>query len=224
MQRYNGQLINQFANTVNGNAAAGAQVTVKVKSSGATATLYATNSLGGGTLPNPLTTDSRGYFGFYAPDGVYTLDFNISGTPQQEIQLQDVAALQAQFDNALANAGYIPVGTFAAGCTVSQANGVVSDGVSYWRWDGALPKTVTAGNSPTPTGLGGWVLVSDGALKNDLAASNSTVLVGGVEAGALSRMFVTPEMFGRKIVHYLTRGCRFRQVLLTARITACSPY
>lgn len=186
MQRYNGQLINQFANAVNGNAAAGAQVTVKVKSSGATATLYATSSLGGGTLPNPLTTDSRGYFGFYAPDGVYTLDFNIAGTPQQEIQLQDVADLQAQFDNALANAGYIPVGTFTAGCTVSQSNGVVSDGTSYWRWDGALPKTVTAGSSPTPTGVGNWILVSDGALKNDLAAANSTVLVGGVEAGNLA--------------------------------------
>lgn len=186
MQRFNGQLINQFPNTINGNAAAGAQVTIRVKSSGALATLYATNSTGGTTLPNPLTADSKGYYGFYAPDGVYTLDVSIAGTPQLEIQLQDVAALQAQFDGALANAGYIPVGTFAIGCTVSQANGVVSDGSSYWRWDGALPKTVTAGSAPVPTGVGNWILVGDGALKNDLAPSSSTVLVGGVQAGELA--------------------------------------
>ncbi len=189
MQRYNGQLINQFPNTINGNAAAGAQITVRVKSSGAFASLYATDSLSGGTLDNPLTADAKGYYGFYAPDGVYTLDVNIAGTPQLEIQLQDVASLKAQFDNAVLNAGYIPVGTFAAGCTVSQANGVVSDGSSYWRWDGALPKTVTAGSAPVPAGVSGWVLVSDFALRNELAATDSTVLVGGVEAVELADRF-----------------------------------
>lgn len=189
MQRFNGQLINQFPNTINGNAAAGAQVTIRVKSSGALATLYATNSIGGATLSNPLTADSKGYYGFYAPDGVYTLDVSISGTPQLEIQLQDVAALQAQFDGALANAGYIPVGTFSAGCTVSQSNGVVSDGSAYWRWDGALPKTVTAGSSPLPVGVGGWFLISDGGLRGDLAGASSTVLVGGIEAKDIARKY-----------------------------------
>ncbi len=186
MQRYNGQLINQFANVINGNAAAGALVTVKLKSTGATVTLYAEDNLSGATLANPLTADAKGYYGFYAPDGVYTLDVSISGTPQLEIQLQDVAALQAQFDSALSNAGYIPVGTFAAGCTVSQSNGVVSDGSSFWRWDGALPKTVTAGSAPTPTGAGNWILISDEALRGDLAAVGSTVLVGGLEAGKIA--------------------------------------
>lgn len=175
MQRYNGQLINQFPNTINGNAAAGAQITVRVKSSGALASLYATDNLGGAALSNPITADSRGHYGFYAPDGVYTLDVSISGTPQLEIQLQDVAALQAQFNDALANAGYIPVGTFATGCTVSQSNGVVSDGSSFWRWDGALPKTVTAGSAPTPTGAGGWVLISDGGLGSNTEIVNSRV-------------------------------------------------
>lgn len=182
MQRYNGQLINQFANVINGNAAAGAQVTVKLKETGVTVTLYAEDDLGGATLANPLTADAKGYYGFYAPDGVYTLDVSISGTPQLEIQLQDVAALQAQFNDALANAGYIPIGTFAAGCTVSQSNGVVSDGSSFWRWDGALPKTVTAGSAPTPTGAGNWILVSDEALRGDLADSNSSVSIAGVAA------------------------------------------
>ena len=186
MQKYNGQLTNQFPNSVSGNAAAGAQITVRVKSSGALASLYATDSLSGAALSNPLTADSRGYYGFYAPDGVYTLDVSISGTPQLEIQLQDVASLQDQFNDALANAGYIPIGTFSAGCTVSQSNGVVSDGTAYWRWDGALPKTVTAGSAPTPTGVGGWVLVSDGGLRGDLAAANSTIPIAGVQAKSLT--------------------------------------
>lgn len=172
MQRYNGQLLNQFPNTVTGISAAGAKITVRVKSTGALATLYAINSTGGATLDNPLTADGKGYYGFYAPDGVYTLDVSLSGTPQLEIQLQDVASLQSQFNDAVSNAGYIPVGTFAAGCTVSQANGVVSDGASYWRWDGALPKTVTAGSAPVPTGVGGWVLISSSGLQS------SSVTVG----------------------------------------------
>lgn len=182
MQKYNGQLINQFPNSINGNAAAGAQITVRVKSSGALASLYATDNVGGASLSNPITADSRGYYGFYAPDGVYTLDVSISGTPQLEIQLQDVAALQAQFNGALANAGYIPVGTFAAGCTVSQSNGVVSDGSAYWRWDGSLPKTVTAGSAPTPTGVGGWLVVSDFALRGDLDDAESAVHIGSSQA------------------------------------------
>ena len=189
MQRYNGQLINQFSSIINGNAAAGALVTVKLKSTGATVTLYAEDDLGGATLANPLTADAKGYYGFYAPDGVYTLDVSISGTPQLEIQLNDVAALQAQFNDALANAGYVPVGTFAAGCTVSQSNGVVSDGSSFWRWDGALPKTVTAGSAPTPTGVGNWVLVSDGGLRGDLASPSSTVSIAGVTAKNIARRY-----------------------------------
>lgn len=186
MQRYNGQLLNQFPNTVTGISAAGAKITVRVKSTGALATLYANNSTSGATLSNPLTADSKGYYGFYAPDGVYTLDVSLSGTPQLEIQLQDVASLQSQFNNAVSNAGYIPVGTFAAGCTVSQANGVVSDGVSYWRWDGSLPKTVTAGSSPTPVGVGGWFLTSDGAFESELAAAGSQKLIAGVKAADLA--------------------------------------
>ncbi len=185
MQKFNGQLINQFPSAITGNAAAGAQVAVRLKSTGALASLYAANDVGGASLPNPLTADSKGYYGFFAADGVYLVSVNISGTPQVEIQLQDVDALQSQFDNALSNAGYVTVGTFSAGCTVSQSNGVVSDGSSFWRWDGSLPKTVTAGSSPTPTGAGAWMLVSDGGLRGDLSSLSSTVDVAGQQAMAI---------------------------------------
>jgi len=184
MQKYNGQLIRQFASSVSGNAASGVTVTVRRKSDNALATLYVDNNTAGATLSNPITTTDKGFFAFYAADGVYTLTFS-DNTPQQVIQLQDVAALQDQFDSAVLNAGYIPSGTFAAGATLTQANQVLSDGSSYWRWDGSFPKTVTAGSAPTPTGVGGWVVLSDFALRNELASTSSSVLVGGVSAAIL---------------------------------------
>lgn len=125
MQRFNGQLINQFPNTINGNAAAGAQVTIRVKSSGALASLYATNSLSGGTLPNPITADAKGYYGFYAPDNVYALDVNIAGTPQLEIQLQDVGELVNFVDSAVAqvqDSGTEPTGQSVTFAIVGEDN------------------------------------------------------------------------------------------------------
>lgn len=184
MQKYNGQLIRQFASSVSGNAASGVAVTVRRQSDGAIATLYADNNTAGATLSNPLTTSAVGHFAFYAADGVYTLTFSDT-TPQQVIQLQDLVGLQTQFENAVLNAGYIPSGTFSAGATLTQANQVLSDGSSYWRWDGALPKTVTAGSAPTPTGVGGWVLISDGGLRDELADTDSTVLIAGFQARQL---------------------------------------
>lgn len=95
--------------------------------------------------------------------------------------------------------GYVVAGTFSAGCTVTAYNQIVSDGVSYWRWGGALDKVVTAGSSPTPSGISGWNVVSDGAFKDALAASNSTELVGGVQAryvASLVNSVVNVKMFG----------------------------
>lgn len=82
--------------------------------------------------------------------------------------------------------GYVVAGTFSAGCTVTAYNQIVSDGVSYWRWGGALDKVVTAGSSPTPSGINGWNVVSDGAFKDSLAASNSTELVAGLLAKVIA--------------------------------------
>jgi len=192
MQKYNGQLIRQFASSVTGNAASGVTVTVRKQSDNSLATLYVENNIAGATLSNPLTTGSTGHFAFYAADGVYTLAFS-DNTPQQVIQLQDTVELQEQFDNAVANAGYIPSGMFAAGATLTQANQVLSDGSSYWRWDGSFPKTVTAGSAPTPTGVGGWFVVSDFAVRQDLSDGK----INGIG-------FVTPEMHGGSIQAAIT--------------------
>lgn len=81
--------------------------------------------------------------------------------------------------------GYVVAGTFAAGCTLTAYNQVVSDGVDYWRWGGALDKVVTAGSSPTPSGVSAWTLVTDAGFRSELAAVGSTNLIAGFQAKQL---------------------------------------
>jgi len=106
---------------------------------------------------------------------------------------QQLNALVATAENTINSLGYDDKGTFAAGATLTAGNQTLSDGTNYWRWSGAFPKVVTAGSGPTPTGVGAWLLVGDSQLRNDLAAVNSTVPVGGVEAGktAKSAMYLS---------------------------------
>lgn len=54
-----------------GRALAGQSVTVRIRSTGAVATLYSTEA--GAALTNPLTTDVNGRFSFYAQDNRYNV-------------------------------------------------------------------------------------------------------------------------------------------------------
>jgi len=81
--------------------------------------------------------------------------------------------------------GYVVAGTFTAGCTVTAYNQIVSDGVNLWRWGGTLPKSVSAGSAPTPSGINSWNLVSDAVFKDSLAANGSTDLIAGFQAKQL---------------------------------------
>lgn len=70
---------------------AGASVTVTDNANGLPAALYSDNGVT--PLPQPLTTDGTGYFGFYAADGKYTLTFSGPrfSTFTREILLEDPA-------------------------------------------------------------------------------------------------------------------------------------
>lgn len=114
------------------------------------------------------------------------------------LQAQDIADNIAASEQALANSGFIPKGDFTTGGTAEAKNEVFSDGTDYWRYDGALPFTVTAGSSPTPTGVGAWINVTDGTLRSQLAASESTVLISGVEAVKLTNREVNVKDLGAK--------------------------
>ncbi len=204
MQKFNGSLIRQFPSLVTGNAAAGVQVSVFIAGGNTLATLYATNNTAGVQLSNPLTTDGNGFYSFYAADGKYVLEFN-NGFPSLAVQLVDVDAIrndfdaleasntafrneqQAAYDAFVLSQGWDQVGTFAAGFTYTSPNQVGQDADgNWWRWAGTIPaggKTVTAGTLPTSDA--NYKLVGDGVLRSALAAPDSTVLVGGVEAGDL---------------------------------------
>lgn len=88
-------------------------------------------------------------------------------------------ANQARADAAIDALGWVLAGDFTAGCTVADRNQyVLVVGGAGYRWDGVLPKVVTAGSSPTPIATGAWVLVGDMSLRGDLAASGGSGLVG----------------------------------------------
>lgn len=106
---------------------------------------------------------------------------------------------------AMQSAGYDPVGTFEGGATVSLPNQTVRYGsgtsVTFWRWDGVLPKTVAAGSTPTSTGgigPGKWVDVTDMTLRGQLAAADGFKLVGEVDNIAALRS-VEPTAEGQVI-------------------------
>ncbi len=84
---------------------------------------------------------------------------------------------------AIAQYGWVPVGTFQAGATLTLPNQILKDTTDgeYYRWDGALPKTVPAGSTPASssgTGVGAWISVGDSALRAMLASSSGAGIVG----------------------------------------------
>lgn len=103
--------------------------------------------------------------------------------------------------------GYITLDSFQIGATLTLPNQVLrwslptGDG-EYYRWDGAFPKSVSAGSTPSTSGgvgSGKWVSVGDAALRGQLAGPGGTGLVF-YGADALSKivsdMSATPDSQG----------------------------
>lgn len=77
---------------------------------------------------------------------------------------------------AISSFGWIPIGTFQAGATLTLPNQILKDETDgeYYRWDGDFPKEVPVGSSPESTGgigSGVWIGVGDSALRGMLASS-----------------------------------------------------
>ncbi|MDY0974996.1 carboxypeptidase-like regulatory domain-containing protein [Massilia sp. CFBP9012] len=87
MQKYEHNLAANVSGALR--AIAGAEVTVTDNATGLPASLYSDN--GTNQLPQPLTTDDTGYFGFYAADGKYTATFSSPrfATFTRQILLED---------------------------------------------------------------------------------------------------------------------------------------
>ncbi|WP_242514495.1 hypothetical protein [Enterobacter cloacae] len=100
---------------------------------------------------------------------------------------------------AIAQYGWIPVGTFQAGATLTLPNQILKDTTDgeYYRWDGSfLPagKVVPSGSTPSSTGgtgIGAWISVGDSALRSMLGHTDGESLVGGATYAQIRASNVT---------------------------------
>lgn len=110
--------------------------------------------------------------------------------------------LEESYKEAIRNLGWNPVGTFQAGATLNELNDIIQDTttLTWYRWDGSLPKTVTAGSSPTPTGSGAWQIVDvSDVLRRDLASTSPTkgsALVANRNSTVADDLVLYAESFG----------------------------
>ncbi|WP_283533880.1 phage tail protein [Proteus mirabilis] len=84
---------------------------------------------------------------------------------------------------AISQFGYITLDSFQKGAEITLPNQVLRDEVTgeYYRWDGALPKSVPAGSTPDNSGgvgVGAWVGVGDASLRDELSKSSGSSMVG----------------------------------------------
>ncbi|MCW4988332.1 tail fiber/spike domain-containing protein [Enterobacter mori] len=87
---------------------------------------------------------------------------------------------------AIAQYGWVPIGTFQAGATLTLPNQILKDTTDgeYYRWDGSfIPsgKVVPNGSTPGSTGgigAGAWISVGDSALRSMLASSSGAGMIG----------------------------------------------
>lgn len=91
---------------------------------------------------------------------------------------------------AIAQYGWIPVGTFQAGATLTLPNQILKDTTDgeYYRWDGSLPKSVPSGSTPASsggTGAGAWISVGSSALRQELSGNGGDKLVGSSFGGTV---------------------------------------
>lgn len=84
--------------------------------------------------------------------------------------------------------GYTPVGSFELGANVELFSQSVKYGsgtpITFWRWDGALPKVVEPNSTPESSGgigEGKWVDVTDSTLRGQLAGPDGYALIPSIQ-------------------------------------------
>lgn len=103
---------------------------------------------------------------------------------------------------AIAQYGWIPIGTFQAGATLTLPNQILKDTTDgeYYRWDGSfLPsgKIVPNGSTPGSTGgvgTGAWLSVGDSTLRSMLASSVGAASIGSVSGATAPDYFTSADL------------------------------
>jgi hypothetical protein len=184
-------------NTSGGGPVSGATITVTKTSGGAAATLYSDNGVTQ-ISGNSVTSDSTGYYEFYAANGRYTLSITKSGmTPrtitdvllfdQKDVSANvkdfgalgdgttdDRSAIQSAIDSAAATI-YFPKGTYLIGSALVLASNKTLVG------DGCMSTSIKA------NGNGFSLLVDNGTAKSDIAIKGIkfTTATGGASQRAI---------------------------------------
>ncbi|MFY3750476.1 hypothetical protein ACNI4F_19150 [Enterobacter hormaechei] len=99
-----------------------------------------------------------------------------------------IEGLRWMAQQAISQYGWVPIGTFQDGATLTLPNQILKDTTDgeYYRWDGSfLPsgKVVPNGSTPGSTGgvgVGAWISVGDSALRSMLASEQGVSMVGGI--------------------------------------------
>ena len=93
-----------------------------------------------------------------------------------------IAGFQYTAEEAIRKFGYITMDSFEDGATLTLPNQTLRYEANgeYYRWDGELPKVVSAGSTPETSGgvgLGAWVSVGDAALRSQLLSTEGATFV-----------------------------------------------
>ncbi|QXV83762.1 lateral tail fiber protein [Escherichia phage PaulScherrer] len=115
-------------------------------------------------------------------DGADLIQSSNGNTVQEELN-NNLLNDREQWRRSLAEAGLTLVdGSFEEGATLNNNTDAVwyiAAGQCY-SWDGAFPKTVAAGSTPTSSGgvgLGAWVSVGDASLRKELSSNYGAGLI-----------------------------------------------
>ncbi|WP_164971514.1 hypothetical protein [Proteus hauseri] len=94
---------------------------------------------------------------------------------------------------AISQFGYITLDSFQKGAEITLPNQVLRNEVTgeYYRWDGALPKSVPVDSTPDSSGgvgIGKWLNVSDATLRGDLNKNDGAKLIGYEEISVFEKL------------------------------------
>ncbi|HEI0101334.1 TPA: hypothetical protein SIE44_004371 [Escherichia coli] len=150
-------------------------------------------------------------------------DSALTSANQAKASENEAARLAEKIRN-MGVGGYVtvrpPVGSFTLGYTIKEWNEVLWNDadLSYYRWDGAVPKVVAPGSTPATAGgvgAGKWVNVADASLRSDLGQTSGAGRIGTATGQTLAESLHaedSPMSFGtataKAKARLATHGCR----------------
>lgn len=134
-----------------------------------------TDSLGNSTLRYPVTVRTDTKYGFTV--ALPNIQLNVWNGDTVQLPSRYLIATVKELDSQLwtiSGFGFITLDSFEDGNNLTLPNKFLHRKAigEYYRWDGALPKSVPAGSTPqTTVGVspGSWLSVGDAALRTQIS-------------------------------------------------------